>query len=63
LSDRPRRPDPLPENSLGRRVRRYAQVGGTVAGQAARIAGARLLGRGLERGAPAGELREALGGL
>jgi predicted unusual protein kinase regulating ubiquinone biosynthesis (AarF/ABC1/UbiB family) len=63
LSDRPRRPDPLPENSLGRRVRRYAQVGGTVAGQAARIAGARLLGRGLDRGAHAGELREALGGL
>ena len=50
------------ENSFGSRVRRYAQVGGAVGAQAARIAGARLLGRRLD-GAHAAELREALGGL
>jgi len=51
------------ENSLGGRVRRYAQVSGAVAGQAARFAGARLLGRTLDRREHAGELRAALGGL
>ncbi len=50
------------ENSLGSRMRRYAQVGGTVGVQAARIAGARMMGRRLDAG-NAGELREALGGL
>jgi predicted unusual protein kinase regulating ubiquinone biosynthesis (AarF/ABC1/UbiB family) len=51
------------ENSLAGRVARYAQVGGAVAGQAARIAGSRLLGRPFDRLAHAGELREAFGGL
>ena len=51
------------ENSLASRVARYAQVGSTVAGQAARIAGSRLLGRPFDRLAHAGELREAFGGL
>lgn len=51
------------ENTLAGRVRRYARVGGTVAGQAARIAGARLLGGGLDRSAHASELKAALGGL
>ena len=39
MSD-PSRPDPVfeSENRLGSRVRRYAQVSGAVAGQAARIA-------------------------
>jgi predicted unusual protein kinase regulating ubiquinone biosynthesis (AarF/ABC1/UbiB family) len=43
-------------------VRRYAQVGTTVAGQAAKFAGARLVG-GFDRGAHAAELKAALGGL
>lgn len=51
------------ENSLAGRVARYAQVGGAVAGQAARLAGSRLLGRGLDRSSHAAELRAALGGL
>jgi predicted unusual protein kinase regulating ubiquinone biosynthesis (AarF/ABC1/UbiB family) len=51
------------ENSLAGRVARYAQVGGAVAGQAARLAGTHLLGRGLDRLSHASELREALGGL
>ncbi|MEK0085450.1 ABC1 kinase family protein [Benzoatithermus flavus] len=59
-SARPR--EPRSENSFGSRVRRYAQVGGTVGVQAARMAGARLLGRKLDAG-HASELREALGGL
>jgi predicted unusual protein kinase regulating ubiquinone biosynthesis (AarF/ABC1/UbiB family) len=50
------------ENSLGSRVRRYAQVGGTVGVQAARIAGARLMGRRLDA-SNAVDLKEALGGL
>ena len=55
-----RKPDS--ENSLGSRMRRYAQVGGTVGVQAARIAGARMMGRRLDAG-NASDLREALGGL
>ena len=50
------------ENSLGSRVRRYAQVGGTVGVQAAQIAGARLMGRRLDA-SNAVDLKEALGGL
>lgn len=50
------------ENSFGSRVRRYAQVGGTVGVQAARIAGARMMGRRLDA-TNASDLREALGGL
>ena len=56
-----RAPSPS-ENSFGGRVRRYAQVGGTVGVQAARMAGARLLGRPLDLG-HATDLKEALGGL
>ncbi|HET6469699.1 MAG TPA: AarF/ABC1/UbiB kinase family protein [Geminicoccaceae bacterium] len=58
-------PDPPQpnENRLGSRMLRYAQVGGAVAGQAARFAGARFFGRGFDRGEHANELREALGGL
>ena len=54
------RPEELSENSLGGRFRRYAQVSGTVAGQAARFAGRRYFAK---PGDPAGELRAALGGL
>lgn len=57
------RPERQSENSFGRRVRRYAQVSGTMAGQAATIAGRRFLGLGPERGEHAHELRMALGGL
>ena len=58
----PSRPEYESENTLGSRVRRYAQVGGAVGVQAARLAGARLLGRRLD-GGNAADLREALGGL
>ncbi|MCB1885385.1 MAG: AarF/ABC1/UbiB kinase family protein [Geminicoccaceae bacterium] len=52
------------ENSFGGRVRRYAQVSGTVAGQAARFAGRRFFGGGGGIGDQgAAELRAALGGL
>ncbi|MEZ5845691.1 MAG: AarF/ABC1/UbiB kinase family protein [Geminicoccaceae bacterium] len=51
------------ENSLGGRVRRYARVGGTFAGEAARLAGRRVMGRSVDRGDHASRLREALGGL
>lgn len=56
-------PAQAPEDSFGLRARRFAQVGGVVAGQAARIAGRRLLGGGHDRGAAAAQLRTALGGL
>jgi len=58
----PSRPIYASENTLGSRVRRYAQVGGAVGVQAARLAGARLLGRRLD-GSNAAELKEALGEL
>lgn len=57
----PRKEGPS-ENSFGSRVRRYAQVGGTMGVQAARMAGARLMGRRLDA-AHATDLKEALGGL
>jgi predicted unusual protein kinase regulating ubiquinone biosynthesis (AarF/ABC1/UbiB family) len=56
-------PDETERNSLGGRVRRYAQVTGRVGGLAARVAGARYLGTGLDRGKHAAELAVALGGL
>lgn len=55
-------PSSRSENSLGGRIRRYAQVGSTVAGQAAKLAGASLLG-GLDRSTHAAQLKAALGGL
>ena len=45
------------------RMKRYAKVGGAVGTLAARLAGSRYLGLGLDRDRHAGELREALGGL
>lgn len=62
MSSKPLPPPGPSENTFGHRVRRYARVGGTVGVQAARVAGARLMGRRLDAGF-AGELREALGGL
>ncbi len=58
-----RKPDQTERNTLGGRVRRYAQVTGRVGGLAARVAGARYLGTGLDRGKHAAELAVALGGL
>ena len=50
-------------NSLTGRVRRYAQVSTAVGGLAARLAGERYLGMGLDRERHASELTQALGGL
>jgi predicted unusual protein kinase regulating ubiquinone biosynthesis (AarF/ABC1/UbiB family) len=51
------------ENTVGGRVRRYARVGTAVGGLAARLAGARYLGLGLDTGRHAQDLTAALGGL
>ncbi len=51
------------ENSYVGRVRRYAQVSGTVGGIAARMAGQRVFGLTVDKDRQASELREALGGL
>src|SRR5258708_10215500 len=51
------------KNRFSARARRYASVGANVGGVAARMAGARLLGRGLDRSRNAAELAAALGGL
>ncbi|PKQ05776.1 MAG: ABC transporter ATP-binding protein [Alphaproteobacteria bacterium HGW-Alphaproteobacteria-11] len=50
-------------NRLGRRVRRYAQVGAGVGGIAARVAGGRLFGINTLDDRTARELKSALGGL
>ncbi len=50
-------------NRFSARAARYARVGANVSGVAARIAGARLFGLGLDRGQNAMELAAALGGL
>jgi predicted unusual protein kinase regulating ubiquinone biosynthesis (AarF/ABC1/UbiB family) len=55
--------DGEPENTLAGRVRRYAQVSGTMGGLAARLAGQRLLGIDIDQTRHAEELRLALGGL
>jgi predicted unusual protein kinase regulating ubiquinone biosynthesis (AarF/ABC1/UbiB family) len=50
-------------DSLGGRLGRYARVGASVGGLAARLAGERYLGFTLDRDKHAAELRGALGGL
>ncbi|MGH6943670.1 MAG: ABC1 kinase family protein [Geminicoccaceae bacterium] len=60
MAERPRAPA---ENTLAGRMRRYAQVSGTMGGLAARLAGARFLGLEIDKPQHAGELRSALGGL
>ena len=50
-------------NRLTARAKRYASVGANVGGVAARMAGARFLGMGLDRARNAVELAAALGGL
>src|SRR6201993_2535548 len=51
------------ENTLGGRVRRYAQVGTAIGGFAARVAGERVLGIKGDRAKNAEGLKIALGGL
>src|SRR5271155_2348000 len=51
------------EDNFAGRVRRYAQVGTAVGGLAARLAGERFLGIGIDRNQHAAELKAALGGL
>ena len=48
---------------FGRRLQRYAQVGSSVAGLAAQVAGNRYLGIELDSAKHSGELRQALGGI
>ncbi len=50
-------------NRFTARARRYARVGTNMSGVAARLAGARFFGVGLDRGKNAAELAAALGGL
>src|SRR5919109_3970293 len=50
-------------DSLGGRLGRYAKVGASVGGLAARLAGQRYLGWSLDRDKHAAELKAALGGL
>src|SRR5690554_3464405 len=45
------------------RLRRYAKVGSEVGALAAQLAGARVLGRKIDRGRHSSELKTALGGL
>src|SRR5215467_15583843 len=49
--------------SLGGRLGRYARVGASVGGLAARLAGERYFGLNLDRGRHAAELTAALGGI
>ncbi|MEQ9200182.1 MAG: AarF/ABC1/UbiB kinase family protein, partial [Rhodospirillales bacterium] len=51
------------DNSLGRRVQRYARVSGAMAGVGARLAGQRFLGIPMDRDRHANDLKAALGGL
>jgi predicted unusual protein kinase regulating ubiquinone biosynthesis (AarF/ABC1/UbiB family) len=51
------------DNSLGGRVKRYAQVAGAMGGLGAKLAGERYLGISIDRGKHAGELTAALGGI
>lgn len=51
------------DSRVGRRVRRYAQVGGSVGGLAAQLVGSRVFGRDLDRTKHSSELKAALGGL
>ena len=50
-------------NSLGGRLGRYARVGASVGGLAAKLAGQRYLGWSLDRDKHASDLKAALGGL
>lgn len=54
---------PDEQNSLGGRVKRYAQVGVAVGGLAARLGAEKVLGVRMDRDRHAAELKTALGGL
>ncbi len=56
-------PEDRERNRLTRRLTRYARVGASVGGVAARMTGARLLGRDLSDKRNAADLASALGGL
>jgi predicted unusual protein kinase regulating ubiquinone biosynthesis (AarF/ABC1/UbiB family) len=51
------------EDGFGVRIKRYGQVGGAVAGLAARLAGEKYLGHTIIRGEHAGQLKDILGNL
>jgi predicted unusual protein kinase regulating ubiquinone biosynthesis (AarF/ABC1/UbiB family) len=51
------------EDTIGGRVRRYARVGGAMAGLGARLAGERYLGLAIDRQRHAADLKAALGGI
>jgi len=51
------------EDGFGLRLKRYAEVGGAVGGLAAKLAGQRYLGIGLDKSKHAFDLKSALGGL
>ena len=51
------------DSRVGRRVRRYAQVGSSVGGLAAQLVGSRVFGRDLDKIKHSSELKDALGGL
>lgn len=51
------------ENSITGQMKRYARVGGAMAGVGARLAGARYLGMDLDKAQHAEEIKRALGGL
>lgn len=53
----------IKENGFGVKLKRYGQVGGAVAGLAAKLAGEKYFGRDIERGAHAGQLKDILGNL
>lgn len=53
----------MSEDSFGLRLKRYAEVGGAVGGLAAKLAGQRYLGIGLDKSKHAIDLKSALGGL
>ena len=51
------------ENTLTGRMRRYAQVSGTMGGLAAKLAGKQFLGLSIDKAQHAEDLKQALGGL
>ena len=61
--NKPLAPDRSERNRLGRRVRRYAEVGIGLGGLAARLAGERVFGLEGDRARNAADLKAALGGL
>ncbi len=64
MTEKSKKPKKTTENAnLGKQITRYAQVGVNVAGFGAQLAGAKLLGKSLDKDDQARQLREALGKL